>query len=183
MSKESQPASTGSSIYDLSEDEIAKLASLAVEAKQKAYCPYSRFSVGACILLASGEYHTGSNVEIVSTPVGICAERCAIAPVVASYKRSQDYSSHQSEETNLPVIRGLAVSTNIDPPASPCGMCRQFIKEFCDARMKVYMYGARWDKGERDEKGKHEAKGKVVEVMTIGDLLPMSFKKPGGFLP
>jgi cytidine deaminase len=61
-------------------------------------------------------------------------------------------------------------------------MCRQFIREFCDADMKIWMYGGRWDRGERDgveganglESGK-EAKGKVVEVKTIGELLPMSF--------
>ena len=85
---------------------------------------------------------------------------------------------------NLPVIRGLAVSANTDPPASPCGMCRQFIREFCDARMQVWMYGARWDRGERDREEDDgedevgvatEGKGKVVEVKTIGELLPMSF--------
>jgi cytidine deaminase len=163
--------------YELSEQEIAKLASLAVEAKQKAYCPYSNFPVGASLLLANGEYHTGSNVEIVSTPVGTCAERCAIAPVIASYARPQDYKSNRPEDVNIPLIRGMAVSTNVDPPSSPCGMCRQFIKEFCDGRMKIYMYGGRWDAGERDGEGSDGSKGRVVEVRTIGELLPMSFEK------
>lgn len=102
----------------------------------------------------TGAYHTGANVEVASTPVGICAERCAIAPVVASMscKRPQ-----------MPHIRALAVSTDIDPPASPCGMCRQFIREFCEDEMKIYMYGK-----------KGEAKTDAT-VMTIGELLPMSF--------
>lgn len=95
---------------------------------------------------------------------------------------------------NLPVIRGLAVSTNVDPPSSPCGMCRQFIREFCDKDMKIWMYGGRWDRGERDGeavgqegegadaegkktqgKGEGKIEGKVVEIKTIGELLPMSF--------
>ena len=163
---------TSPSIYDLSDSEIAKLADLAVEAKQKAYCPYSHFPVGASLLLSTGTYHTGSNVEIASTPVGICAERCAIAPVIASLKRSQTYDSNAPQEVNLPVIRGLAVSTNVDPPASPCGMCRQFIREFCGSEMRIWMYGGKWDSGERDE---HDSGGKVVVVRTIGELLPLSF--------
>lgn len=139
--------------------------------------PYSHFSVGASLLLADGTHHTGANVEIASTPVGICAERCAIAPIVASYKRDQGYSSSDPAKTNLPAIRALAVSTNVDPPASPCGMCRQFIREFCGAEMKIWMYGGRWDRGERDDEGVNggDRKEKVVEVKTIGELLPMSF--------
>ena len=116
-------------------------------------------------------------MEIASTPVGICAERCALAPVIASYVRDQSYSSSDPAKTNLPVVRGLAVSTNVDPPASPCGMCRQFIREFCGAEMRIWMYGGRWDRGESDEEGVNAGgkKGKVVEVKTIGELLPMSF--------
>lgn len=102
-----------SSLYDLDKSEITKLAIHAIEAKSKAYCPYSNFRVGASILLDNGSYHTGANVEVVSTPNGACAERCCIFPVVASYKRPE-----------MPVIRALAVSTDIWPPASPCGMCR-----------------------------------------------------------
>jgi cytidine deaminase len=61
-------------------------------------------------------------------------------------------------------------------------MCRQFIREFCDTEMKIWMYGARWDRGERDseqsapESGSGKAgNARVVEVKTIGELLPMSF--------
>ena len=69
------------------------------------------------------------------------------------------------------------MSTNVDPPASPCGMCRQFIREFCDAGMKIWMYGGRWDRGERDADGAtgEEGNRKVVAIKTIGELLPMSF--------
>lgn len=111
---------TDSINYKISSEELQKLSSLAIEAKRKAYCPYSNFRVGAALLTDKGEYIQGSNVEVASTPVGICAERCAIAPLVAS-----------SERPDMPRIRALAVSTDIYPPASPCGMCRQMIREFC----------------------------------------------------
>lgn len=107
--------------------------------------------MGAAILLSTGQYFTGANVEVAATPVGICAERCALAPCVASLKRP-----------HLPQVRALAVSTDISPPASPCGMCRQMIREFCEADMPIYMYD------ERDDWQSYEMK-------TIGELLPMSF--------
>jgi len=139
-------------LVPLSHQELTKLATLAIEAKSKAYCPYSNFRVGASVLLTNDTYHTGANVEVASTPVGICAERCAIAPVIASVSRP-----------DIPVIRALAVATDISPPASPCGMCRQFINEFASSKdLPIYMYG------------KEELNGKPV-VMTIGELLPMSF--------
>ncbi|KIX02900.1 cytidine deaminase [Rhinocladiella mackenziei CBS 650.93] len=139
-------------LMPLSEEELTKLANLAIEAKASAYCPYSNFRVGACVLLSTGTYHTGSNVEVASTPVGICAERCAIAPIVASMKRPA-----------MPTIRAIAVSTDITPPASPCGMCRQFINEFATTKdLPIFMYG------------KDGLDGEAVK-MTIGELLPMSF--------
>lgn len=106
------------------------------------------------MLLSTGVYHTGANVEVASTPVGICAERCAIAPIIASVSRPA-----------MPVLRAIAVATDITPPASPCGMCRQFINEFASSRdMPIYMYG------------KEGLDVKPV-VMTIGELLPMSFSR------
>lgn len=105
--------------------------------------------------------------------MGTCAERCAIGPVVASFKRPA-----------MPVIRGLAVSTDIDPPSSPCGMCRQFIREFCGGEMKVWMYGRDWDEKNRklvgaEGKGGAGKEGKEGEcvVMTVEELLPFSFGK------
>ncbi|KAK5467730.1 hypothetical protein LTS15_000703 [Exophiala xenobiotica] len=136
----------------LSKDELRTLASKAIDAKAYAYCPYSNFRVGACVLLSTGAFHSGSNVEVASTPVGICAERCAIAPIVASFRRP-----------DMPVLRAIAVATDINPPASPCGMCRQFINEFATSKdLPIYMYG------------KDGLDGDVVK-MTIGELLPMSF--------
>ena len=169
--------------------------------------PYSNFRVGASLLLANGSYHDGANVEIASTPVGICAERCALAPVIASYARGPEVSvpnllplstrrtlfallsftfpeadstltdarqySGTPADKNLPTIRALAVATDINPPASPCGMCRQFIREFCDLEMKVFMYGGD-AKVEDGEALAGTGKGGKAVAMTMGELLPMS---------
>ncbi len=109
--------------------------------------------MGSCVLLADGTYHTGANVEVASSPVGTCAERVCIGTIVASMKRPA-----------LPVMRALAVSSDIYPPASPCGMCRQFINEFATKDMPVYMFGV-------DKDGVH----REPLMMTMGELLPMSF--------
>jgi len=93
--------------------ELVSLALAAIASKKRAYCPYSNFRVGAAILLSDGKLSTGSNVEVASTPVGICAERCALAPIVAGMERPE-----------LPRVRAIAVSTDIWGPSSPCGMCR-----------------------------------------------------------
>lgn len=60
---------------------------------------------------------------------------------------------------DMPQIRALAISTDITPPASPCGMCRQFIREFCAPATPIYMYD----------------KNNKPTMKTIGELLPMSF--------
>lgn len=159
--------------HALTASELREVAKLAIWAKCKAYCPYSNFRVGACILVEpnpclNSNVFTGANVEVASTPVGTCAERCALAPLVASIERP-----------DLPKIRALAVSTDIWPPASPCGMCRQMIREFCEAETPIYMYGR--DKAQGQVYGDSIMADKELEicgkpvVMTIGELLPMSF--------
>jgi len=159
-------APSQSTNFKLSKDELQKLSTLAIAAKRKAYCPYSNFRVGAALITDKGSYQQGSNVEVASTPVGTCAERCALAPLVASIERPE-----------LPRMRGLAVSTDIWPPASPCGMCRQMIREFCELDMPIYMYGRRNDEGQDYPQGISETDelricGEPV-IMTIGELLPM----------
>jgi cytidine deaminase len=83
----------------------------AVEAAGSAYAPYSNFNVGAALLLRNGEVVTGVNVENASYPLGVCAERCALARAVAEGARPGD-------------VEALAVT------ASPCGGCRQWLLEF-----------------------------------------------------
>jgi cytidine deaminase len=76
-----------------------------------AYAPYSKFLVGAAALLRDGRVITGVNVENASYPLGMCAERCALARAVAEGARPGD-------------VEALAVT------ASPCGGCRQWVIEF-----------------------------------------------------
>ena len=83
----------------------------AVAAADSAYAPYSKFHVGAALLLRDGRVVTGVNVENASYPLGMCAERCALARAVAEGVRPGD-------------VEALAVT------ASPCGGCRQWLLEF-----------------------------------------------------
>jgi cytidine deaminase len=83
----------------------------AVAAAAGAYAPYSRFNVGAAVLLRAGDVVTGVNVENASYPLGMCAERCALARAVAEGARPGE-------------IEAVAVT------ASPCGGCRQWLLEF-----------------------------------------------------
>lgn len=98
----------------LSVAEFAELQQRATAAKATAYCRYSRFRVGATLLCADDAgavvYVPGANVENASYPVGTCAERVAFGTAVTS---------------GIKTFRAIAVATDISPPASPCGMCRQ----------------------------------------------------------
>jgi cytidine deaminase len=76
-----------------------------------AYAPYSSFQVGAAALLRDGRVITGVNVENASYPLGVCAERCALARAVAEGVRPGE-------------VEAVAVT------ASPCGGCRQWLLEF-----------------------------------------------------
>lgn len=95
----------------LSAAQLQQLSQKATAAKATAYCVYSRFRVGAALLAADGEtFVTGANVENASYPVGTCAERVAMGRAVVEGVRE---------------FKAVAVATDISPPASPCGMCRQ----------------------------------------------------------
>ncbi|KAK5131903.1 hypothetical protein LTR08_000491 [Meristemomyces frigidus] len=133
-------------IHGLSGSEVQTLSETCIEAKGRAYCPYSNFRVGCSLLLTNGTIVQGANVENAAYPVGTCAERVTIGTAVVQGARKGD-------------IRAIAVATDISPPASPCGMCRQFIREFCELNMPVFMY---------DKEGKST-------IMTLEQLLPMSF--------
>ncbi|KKA30474.1 hypothetical protein TD95_000639 [Thielaviopsis punctulata] len=110
----------------LSAAEFDQLRTAASAAKAIAYCPYSKFRVGAALLAPSGQIIKGGNVENASYPVTTCAERVAIATAVTTFE--------------VKTFRAIAVATDISPPASPCGMCRQFIREFCDLKTPIIMF-------------------------------------------
>ena len=98
--------------FGLSTVQFTRLRHEASAAKATAYCVYSQFRVGAALLAEDGEaVITGANVENASYPVGTCAERVAMGKAVTS--------------EGVRRFKAIAVSTDISPPASPCGMCRQ----------------------------------------------------------
>jgi cytidine deaminase len=94
---------------------IDRLKAAARSASDHAYCPYSKFRVGAAVLTDKGDIFSGCNVENASYGLTICAERNAIFQMVA---RAQT------------VIRVLVIYTPTPIPAAPCGACRQVINEF-----------------------------------------------------
>ena len=98
--------------YSLTETQFTELQQRAIAAKATAYCPYSGFRVGATLLSNTGQYVDGANVENASYPVGTCAERVAFGKAVTEGRHRSGF-------------KALAVATDISPPASPCGMCRQ----------------------------------------------------------
>ena len=97
----------------LSDRRIEQLALAAVDACGRAYAPYSRFKVGAAILLEDGQVIAGCNVENASYGLSLCAERSAAAAAVAAGHRKW---------------RGVAIASVGGVP--PCGACRQFLAEF-----------------------------------------------------
>ncbi len=101
----------------VSEALLAMLLAAARKAAQNAYAPYSKFRVGAALLLSNGQVVTGTNVENASFGLTICAERSALVSAVSQFG---------------PEIRVSAVAvTNLNNAASPpCGACRQMLSEF-----------------------------------------------------
>ncbi len=94
--------------------EYTHLVEQAIAARERAYCPYSGFAVGAAVLTASGRVFPGCNVENAAYPATICAERAALLGAYAAGERA---------------IVALAVVADTPGPVSPCGTCRQVIYE------------------------------------------------------
>ncbi|MDX2090074.1 MAG: cytidine deaminase [Kofleriaceae bacterium] len=93
---------------------MKELIARSIEARSKAYAPYSRFEVGAAVQV-SGQVFEGANVENASYGLGICAERTAIFAAINAGART---------------LEAVAVCTTASPPSSPCGACRQVLLEF-----------------------------------------------------
>ncbi|MCP4953738.1 MAG: cytidine deaminase, partial [Proteobacteria bacterium] len=111
---------------------------------KNAYAPYSNFPVAAIIKGASGKIYSGVNVENAAYPQGWCAEASAIAAMV---------SSGETE------IFELAVMAKSDEICTPCGGCRQKIREFASQDLKIFCFGPNGLKA----------------TYTLGELLPYSF--------
>ena len=123
----------------------ADLFAAASAAMARAHVPYSRFPVGAAIRTDTGAIFTGANIENASYPEGWCAETSAIAHMVMAGER------HVAE---------VAVVAEKMPRITPCGGCRQRLREFGTAATRVHLC---------------DATG-VVETLTLGDLLPRAFE-------
>lgn len=123
-------------------EKITKLYEAALKAADGAYAPYSKFPVGAALLLPDGTIQTGVNIENRSYGLSNCAERTAIFAAVARGYRTFD---------------ALAIATpESDYPVGPCGACRQVISEFAGADVPV-VFGP--------------TKDNIVET-TVGGLYP-----------
>lgn len=135
-------------------NDIQNLMAKAVEVRDNAYAPYSKFNVGAAIMLDNNEVIVGSNQENASYPSGLCAERTAIYYAGAKYPKSKILkmaltASSQNQITNKPI--------------PPCGACRQAIAEYeikQNQPIEIYFMGA---------------KGKVVKSNSLANLLPLLF--------
>ena len=109
---------------------LTELIAAARAARAHAYCPYSGFSVGAALRATSGALYSGCNVENASYGATLCAERVAVACMVASGDRA---------------ISAIAIYTDVEPPAMPCGLCRQVLSEF-GRGMKIVVAGPKSSK-------------------------------------
>ena len=124
------------------------LLKYAIDATKNSYSPYSNFKVGAAILLKNGNIIKGANVENASYGLTNCAERSALFTAYSLGYRKDD-------------IVGIAIASFSNPPASPCGECRQVISELMNSDAFV-VYG--------------NDKEEVYEVQ-VKDLLPLAFTK------
>ncbi len=97
----------------LSDEERHSLITLALEARRRAYAPYSHYAVGAALRTKSGRLFTGCNVENAAYPAGMCAERVAVFKAVSEGEREFEV---------------IAVATSNG--GTPCGSCRQVLAEF-----------------------------------------------------
>lgn len=130
----------------VSQAERTRLRELAAKAAEQAYAPYSKFRVGAALLLEDGAVVTGCNVENCSYRLTSCAEQGAIARAVA--ERGPGIR-----------VRAVAVANLNDAASMPCGACRQTLSEFGEDAMLVLYPG----------------EGGPMET-TLGELLPHAFR-------
>ena len=118
----------------------------AFEAMKDAYAPYSNYHVGACVKCKDGRMFRGVNIENASYGATNCAERTAIFATYANGYRKED-------------VVALAIVSNGDRLAAPCGICRQVLSELIDLDTPIYL------SNKLDEK-----------TVTIRELLPMNFE-------
>ena len=127
----------------LTSTEKQNLIKQAMAAREQAYAPYSQYTVGTAVLTAEGNVYTGCNIENAAYPSSMCGERVAIFKAVSEGHRN---------------IVAIAVVTRNG--GSPCGGCRQVMREFGSDGMAVLIA---------------DAHGNLLDEMTLAELLPRSF--------
>ena len=132
----------------MTNDVIKKLAEAALKVREKAYCPYSGFAVGAALLAKSGEVYTGVNIENAAFTPTNCAERTAFFTAIAKGER----------EFAAIAIAGGKAGEEPEDFCAPCGVCRQVMREFCGDEFEIIL-----------------AKPGEEKVYTLKELLPQSF--------
>ncbi|MDN3707786.1 cytidine deaminase [Myroides ceti] len=138
------------------ETDVQDLMLRAVEIRKKAYAPYSKFRVGAAILLENNKIILGSNQENAAYPSGLCAERTAVFSAGALFPDV--------------AIKAIAISASsdikcTDQPIPPCGACRQSLFEYevkQSQPIAMYCMGS---------------EGKVIKTASITNILPFYFDK------
>ena len=133
---------------------LDKLIEKAFEMKEKSYCPYSKYHVGAGLLTISGKIYGGMNIENSSYGATICAERTAVFKAV---------SEGEKQFSAIVICGGLE---GVEPKGSevdyafPCGLCRQVLREFSNPKeLKIYVCSTK----------------EKYNVYTLDELLPHSF--------
>jgi cytidine deaminase len=134
----------------------ASLTEAARAARANAHAPYSRYAVGAALRTASGGVYAGCNVENATYGATLCAERAAVAAMVAAGDRE-------------PIA--CVVVTAGPEPGAPCGICRQVLAEFADD-MKILLVAE--NDGSRANRG--EARVFTKKSLRLARLLPHAFR-------
>ncbi|MCV2486157.1 cytidine deaminase [Flavobacterium sp. SH_e] len=136
--------------------EIQDLMNQAIEVRKKAYAPYSKFKVGAALLLDNGKIILGSNQENAAYPSGLCAERTAIFYAGSAYPEAKILKM---------AITAASDTNQTTAPIPPCGSCRQSIAEYeikQDTPIEIYFMGEI---------------GEVYKSSSLKNLLPLMFDK------
>ena len=154
--KQIEIKSSATIFNDISElnTEDLQLMNKAIEARKRAYAPYSKFNVGAALLLENNKIVLGNNQESAAYPSGMCAERVAVWKAGSSYPGVK--------------IKKLAISANssiskVDKPVGPCGACRQTLSEYEINQKKPFEVLFMGEVGE------------IVKTDSLLSLLPFSF--------
>ena len=128
------------------DDSVRELFDAACAAREHSYSPYSDYKVGAALRTVAGDVFAACNVENVAYPEGVCAEGGAISMMVAG-------------SDGVPVIAEVVTVTTGDTPGTPCGGCRQKIREFSNASTVIHATTV----------------DGAVRTVTMEELLPDSF--------